>query len=197
MTPHELIDFRKRTGWSQQQLANHLHLSKSRIQDYERGWTRGSPPRRAAIPYLIDLACETLERRHPGGLQAQDAEQRSAARIIYYDMTGGAAEPWMRVVAQPKQPTEERVPPAIGPMDDKRGGTITSRDLQSAGLRAAIRDLDAFAWRYKTAVGDDSGELVRELRRRLLVRLPQQVDVEAIRRGNRPKLVKSEPEDGA
>jgi predicted transcriptional regulator len=63
MNAHDLMEFRQRMGWSQQQLANQLQISKSRIQDYEAGWTRGAGPRRAPIPYLVELACETLERR--------------------------------------------------------------------------------------------------------------------------------------
>jgi len=65
MMPGELIAFRRRMGWSQQTLADRLEISKSRIQDYERGWTRGEHPRRAPIPYVIALACESLERRFP------------------------------------------------------------------------------------------------------------------------------------
>jgi len=65
MMPGELIGFRRRMGWSQQTLADRLEISKSRIQDYERGWTRGEHRRRAPIPYVIELACESLERRFP------------------------------------------------------------------------------------------------------------------------------------
>jgi hypothetical protein len=65
MIPGELIAFRRRMGWSQQMLADRLEISKSRLQDYERGWTRGARPRRAPIPYVIEVACESLERRFP------------------------------------------------------------------------------------------------------------------------------------
>jgi hypothetical protein len=188
MTPHDLKEFRDRMGWSQQQLANHLHISKSRIQDYERGWTRGPTPRRATIPYLIDLACATLERRHPRA-------SNSAGRITYHEMTGAERRRWITAPPSP-QHSKEPPPQVIGPMDDKRGGTITSVDLRAAGFRAMLRDLDALGRRYRDQAGEDVAELIREARRRVLQRIPQQVDVEAIRRGNRPRprLVKPEPE---
>lgn len=60
MTPQQLIDFRARMGWTQSELARRLELSQSRISDYEKGQTRGKPPRRAPIPRVVEYACNWL-----------------------------------------------------------------------------------------------------------------------------------------
>lgn len=69
MTPSELIGWRKQRGLSQAALAALLDISKSRLQDYERGATRVRETP-APIPRLVELALETLARKHKLAAQA-------------------------------------------------------------------------------------------------------------------------------
>ena len=61
MTPQELKAYRKRLGWSREELARRLDVSPSRLMDYELGHTRTATPRPAPIPIVVELACRWLE----------------------------------------------------------------------------------------------------------------------------------------
>jgi DNA-binding XRE family transcriptional regulator len=60
MQPYELKELRRRKGWSQTDLARRLDISKSRLQDFERGRTAGAQSKPAPIPVMMELACSWL-----------------------------------------------------------------------------------------------------------------------------------------
>jgi transcriptional regulator with XRE-family HTH domain len=60
MQPEELKALRQRKGWSQADLAKRLDISKSRLQDFERGRTAGAQSKPAPIPAMMELACRWL-----------------------------------------------------------------------------------------------------------------------------------------
>lgn len=57
MTPEQFKSWRKHMGWSQQEAADHLGVSKGSIQLYERGEREGRP---VEIPKTVELACAAL-----------------------------------------------------------------------------------------------------------------------------------------
>jgi DNA-binding XRE family transcriptional regulator len=67
MTSAELRQLRDELGLTQQQLADTLGISLSRLGDYERGRLRGGRRGSAAIPRAIELACEALRARYARG----------------------------------------------------------------------------------------------------------------------------------
>lgn len=60
MTGDELKAARKILGLTQQQLAETLGISASRIKDYERGSTRGTE-RPAPVPRLVEIALKAIQ----------------------------------------------------------------------------------------------------------------------------------------
>ena len=66
MTAEELRRLRADLGLTQQEMADALGISLSRLGDYERGRVRGKGrgDRSAVIPRYIELAVEALRVRH-------------------------------------------------------------------------------------------------------------------------------------
>jgi hypothetical protein len=79
MTAEELIGFRVSRGWSQEKLARALRISPSRVVDYEVGFTRGKRRRPAPIPFVVELACAELARRH-AAVPPEAVDRRLRAR---------------------------------------------------------------------------------------------------------------------
>lgn len=63
MTPTQFKAWRKRMGWSQQEAADHLGISKISVQNYERGRRAAPDPRPVEIPMPVALACSALYHR--------------------------------------------------------------------------------------------------------------------------------------
>jgi len=63
MTPAELREARKRLGFTQAQLAQHLGIAQVTLILYERGSRYDGGP--ADIPRAVELALRYLESHHP------------------------------------------------------------------------------------------------------------------------------------
>jgi transcriptional regulator with XRE-family HTH domain len=58
MTPQQLVEFRERLGFTQQELADRLRVDRVTIARWETG--------ARSIPPYLDLALETVARKRPG-----------------------------------------------------------------------------------------------------------------------------------
>jgi len=59
MTPETFISWRKKMGWTQQEAADALHLSREAIGQYETGRRRGTD-KPYPIPHTVGLAMAAL-----------------------------------------------------------------------------------------------------------------------------------------
>jgi len=62
MTPHSFREWRKGLGYSQQEAADALGISRSSVELYEAGRRRGADARPVEIPKTIALACAAVSR---------------------------------------------------------------------------------------------------------------------------------------
>jgi len=113
MQPYELKELRRRKGWSQTDLARHLDISKSRLQDFERGRTAGAQSKPAPIPVMMELACSWLATQAGDIYRITSGQFAARAAVQAYRDGARYHDPSRSPVAAPQpapQPTKTASP---------------------------------------------------------------------------------------